>query len=292
MRPRLNPFRLNSSVDRPRIAPGVKMVDVVFQSAALRRKMPYRVLLPETIKPGEKLKTIYLLHGGYGGNFHDWSNHSDVSRYAAQGLILVMPEGGESCFLNAARRPKNRYEDYLLNDVVGDVETRFPVASGTSDRALIGYSSAAIAAIRMALTRPEFFAFVGAFSTPIAMYNLRPGLRRPWQWWIVQMVFGPPGSESRRALDPFILADQADPDKTPFLYMAAGESECWLEENRRLADALRARNFACHFEVKPGQHDWATQNRQLPLCFDYLFTHLYNDREDSFQFAAQSAANR
>jgi pimeloyl-ACP methyl ester carboxylesterase len=32
---------------------------------------------------------VYLLHGG-GGGYRDWSNYSDVARFAERGLILVI----------------------------------------------------------------------------------------------------------------------------------------------------------------------------------------------------------
>jgi poly(3-hydroxybutyrate) depolymerase len=68
------------------------MHDVTFHSSALNRDMPYRVVLPANIASGERLPVVYLLHGG-GGSFRDWTNDSDVAKFAEQGLILVMPEG-------------------------------------------------------------------------------------------------------------------------------------------------------------------------------------------------------
>ena len=85
------------------------MQDVRFYSAALGREMPYRVFLPVNLSVSEKLPVVYLLHGGDGG-FRDWSNYSDVSTFALQGLILVMPEGDFSYYMNAVETPKDRYE--------------------------------------------------------------------------------------------------------------------------------------------------------------------------------------
>src|SRR5689334_24205669 len=67
--------------DHPRLTSSVKMIDVTFHSAALSRDIQYRVILPAKIAPDQKLPVLYLLHGG-GGGFHDWSNYSDVARYA------------------------------------------------------------------------------------------------------------------------------------------------------------------------------------------------------------------
>ena len=71
-------------LDHPQMADGVRMQDVRFYSAALKREMPYRVYLPASIAPGVKLPVVYLLHGG-NGEFRDWSNYSIRCRIREQG---------------------------------------------------------------------------------------------------------------------------------------------------------------------------------------------------------------
>ena len=158
--------------DHPYIAPGTVLKNVVFHSGALNRDMPYRVFLPAHIEPGSKLPVVYLLHGG-NGSYRDWSNDSTVSNYAAKGLILVMPEGEFSYYMNAAEKPENRFEDYIFGDLISDVESRFPAAKTRDKRAIIGISMGGFAAIKIALTRPELFSFVGAFSPPIDITHRR-----------------------------------------------------------------------------------------------------------------------
>src|SRR5579872_3889454 len=127
------------SPDVPRLTTKVTMRDIIFHSVALNRDMQYRVILPASISVGQELRTIYLLHGA-GGSFHDWSNYSDVARFAEGGLVLVMPEGDSSYYTNSAERPQDRYEDYIVKDLISDVEGRFPVASGRSSRTIVGVS--------------------------------------------------------------------------------------------------------------------------------------------------------
>jgi poly(3-hydroxybutyrate) depolymerase len=132
--------------DQPYVAKGVIMKSVVFHSAALNRDMPYRVFLPDRVKDGTKLPVVYLLHGG-NGSYRDWSNDSTVSSYAAKGLILVMPEGEFSYYMNAAGEPKNRFEDYTFGDLIADVESKFPAANTRDKRAIIGISIGGFAAM-------------------------------------------------------------------------------------------------------------------------------------------------
>jgi S-formylglutathione hydrolase FrmB len=104
--------------------------------------------------PGQKLQVLYLLHGS-GGGFRDWTNDSDVAGFAASGLLLVMPEGSSSYYTNAVDRPQDRYEDYIVHDLISDVEGRFPIATGRSIRAIVGISMGGFGAV--ALRHPDLF---------------------------------------------------------------------------------------------------------------------------------------
>ena len=259
-------------IDHPRSFPGVTIKDVTFYSPALGRSMPYRVYLPETIAKGTRLPVVYLLHGADGG-FRDWSNRSDVGLYAKRGLILVMVEGIFSYYMNAVNKPSERYEDYLINDLIHDVEIRFPVATDRSERAIIGISMGGFAAIKFALDRPNLFAFVGAFSPSIDILHRRFNIRRTGEWIRIRSIFGAFGSATRRARDPFALVQSADPAKTPYLYVTAGEQEPLLAPIRRFASLLKQRGFAYEFHTKPGGHDWNEWGSQIPGCFESLLAH-------------------
>lgn len=258
--------------DYPRQSPGVTICDVTFHSAALNRDMPYRVYLPAKHIPGQNLPVVYLLHGN-GGTFKNWSNYSNVAQYADHGLILVMPDGGESYFVNAALKPEDKYENYLVNDLISDVESRFPAAKGRKSRAIVGVSMGGFAAVKLALSHPNLFVFAGAISPAIDVPSRHFTLRRWGQSMRFRTLFGPTGSQSRLASDPFRLVQSADPGVTPYIYMTAGEQEPLLEPIRRFASRLHDRHFAYEFHTRPGAHDWTQWDSQIPACFDSLLQH-------------------
>jgi S-formylglutathione hydrolase FrmB len=260
--------------DHPRLFPGVAVQDVSFYSAALHRQMPYRAYLPAELSRGQRLPVVYLLHGN-GGDFREWSNDSEVAQYAARGLILVMPEGGSSYYVNSALKPEDQYEDYLIHDLIADVETRFPAASGRENRAVIGVSMGGFAAVYLAMTRPDLFVFAGAISPAIDVPSRRFTWRRWGQSLRFRAIFGPEDSLSRQSSDPFLLVQSADLAVTPYIYLTAGEQEPLLEPNRRFAARLRERHFAFEFHTKPGGHDWNEWDSQIPGCFESLFDHLH-----------------
>ena len=250
------------------------MQDVTFHSAALNRDMPYRVFLPAKMAAGQRLPVVYLLHGGDGGGYRDWSNDSDVSQYAARGLILVMPEGAFSYYMNAALKPSEKYENYTFSDLITDVESRFPAATDREDRAVIGISMGGFAGIKIALTRPDLFVFVGALSPSVEVTQRRFKIRQIEQWLRYRKMFGPWGSNTRSSRDLFNLVTTADPAKTPFIYLTTGNEEPLYEPNRRFASRLYQRHFAYRFHIEPGEHAWNQWDAQIPGCFESLFQHL------------------
>jgi pimeloyl-ACP methyl ester carboxylesterase len=196
--------------DHPRLTPKGALRDVIFRSTALNREMQYRVLAPADIAPGTKLPVVYLLHGG-GGGFRDWSNYSDVARFAERGLILLMPEADESYYTNSAEQPQNRYEDYIVNDLISDAEKRLPVAPGRANRAVVGVSMGGFGAVKLALRHPELFCFAGGISSAIDVPSRPFSIKRIGQWRHHSSIFGAWGSATRRENDPFILVRCVDP---------------------------------------------------------------------------------
>jgi putative tributyrin esterase len=257
----------------PRLPPGVTMNDVAFYSAALQREMHYRVLIGEASQPriaaGARLPVVYLLHGG-GGTFRDWSNYSDVAKYAAGGLLLVMPQGDYSYYTNAVMRPQDRYEDYIVNDLPADVERRFPARVDRDGRAIAGVSMGGFGAAKLALRHPEKYVFAGALSPAIDVPRRRFTWRRLSQSRSYQEMFGPDGSGPRRANDPFILVANADPQTMPYLYLTCGRQEGLLAPNREFAALLERYKIAHEFHDVPGGHDWNLWNTQLPGLFASL----------------------
>lgn len=259
--------------DRPRLTPSVTMRDVTFRSGALNRGMQYRVVFPARVAAGAKLPAVYLLHGG-DGSFRDWSNYSNVASFAEQGLILVMPEGDESYYVNAVERPQDRYEDYIANDLIADVESKFPVAVGRANRAIIGVSMGGYGAVKLALSYPDMFVFAGGISPAVDVPSRPFSIKRIQQWRHHSSIFGPWGSQARRNGDPFVLARSADPARTPYLFLSCGEQEGLLPANRNFVKLLEHRHFRYEFHAVPGGHDWNQWDERLPRVFQNLWEHL------------------
>jgi S-formylglutathione hydrolase FrmB len=257
-------------VDRPQLVPGVSLRDLSFFSPSLQRQMQYRVLMPAAVTG--KLPVVYLLHGG-GGSFQDWTSYTGVAQFARD-LVLIAPRGDYSYYTNAAARPQDRYEDYLLDDLPADVAGRLPAQDNRAGRALVGVSMGGYGAVKAALRRPGHCGFVGALSAAIEVTRRPFSLRRYGQSRAFEELFGPAGSATRRHNDPFALAEAVDPGAMPFLHLSCGREEGLYAPNREFADLLARRGIAHHFLGARGGHDWGQWELQLPAVFASLREHL------------------
>jgi S-formylglutathione hydrolase FrmB len=215
---------------------------------------------------------MYLLHGG-GGGYRDWSNYSDVAQFAEHGFILVMPEGNSSYYVNAAERPQDRYEDYITKDLIADVERRFPAAPGQANRAIAGISMGGFGALTLALKHPDLFAFAGGISSALDVPSRPFSIKRMGQYRGHAQIFGPWGSETRRANDPYVLARSIDPVRATYLYLTCGEQEGLLPANKRFAAILQKRGFQYEFHPGPGGHDWNQWNGRRSGLLASLLAH-------------------
>lgn len=254
------------------------MQDITFPSIALHRDMQYRVFLPESIPANQKLPVVYLLHGG-GGGFRDWSNYSDVSAMAVNGVILVMPEGNSSYYTNSAEHPEDRYEDYIVNDLISDIERRFPAASGRQNRAIAGVSMGGFGAVKLGLRHPDLYAFAGGLSPAVDVPSRPFSVRRLGQWRFHSSIFGPAGSRTRRTNDPFVLARSALPSSTPYFYLTGGDQEGLLSSIKAFALLLDERQLPHEFHIVKGGHNWEQWSKSEQDMFKSLFAHLHQVKE-------------
>jgi S-formylglutathione hydrolase FrmB len=83
-------------------------------------------------------------------------------------------------------------------------------------------------------------------------------------------LFGPQGSETRRANDPFHLVASADRKTVPYFYLTCGRQEGLSPPNREFAKLLGRYRIAYEFHEVPGGHNWDQWNAELPGLFQSL----------------------
>ena len=244
-------------------APAQTFHDESLQSTTLGRPIKYRVLLPESYAASaRRFPVLYLLHG-LDGHYDDWSTRTQLADAARTlPLIVVMPEGGDSWYTNAADG-SGRFEDYITTDLVQDVETKYRTIRARYGRVIAGLSMGGYGAVKIALKHPGVFAAAGSLSGAFDAADPVFATTFPSHTAEMGRIFGPPGSEIRAENDVFAIAQRASGANLPAIYIDCGESDRFLASNRRLAEIIQKRGFVYEYHETPGAHSWDYWNRRV-----------------------------
>jgi putative tributyrin esterase len=235
----------------------VTVQTVNFQSQLIGRLLPYNVILPRGYAlPGRRYPVLYLLHG-HGGDHSSWIAHTKVKEYLTNfDLVIVTPEAQDGWYTDSATDEHEKFESFLVNELIPDVEKRFRVIPERRARAIAGYSMGGYGALKFGLKYPQLFAFAGslsgAFDAPL----------RTDESSIVR-TFGPSNSPTRERNDLTRIAGGVVSTSLPQLYLDCGTSDPWLSSNRDLHRAFERLSIKHDYEEMQGGHDWAYWDRQI-----------------------------
>jgi len=240
-----------------------------FQSKLINATLPYNVILPTDYDSSTTTRypVLYLLHG-LTGHYSDWAARTNVADYAANyRMIIVMPEGNDSWYTDSASVAADKYESYILKELLPDVEQRYRTIEARYGRSIAGLSMGGYGAIKFGLKSAGTFVFAasmsGAFGvTRFTEKDVGPGRQE------LTKLFGPAGSETREANDLFAIVEKLTPARVsslPYFYFDCGteDSSLIFPYNRQLAAAMFDKKIPHEFRELPGDHSWAYWDQQV-----------------------------
>lgn len=244
----------------------VVIKDSVF-SYAVDSYMKYNVILPKDYKQNnERYVTIFLLHG-FSGNENDWITRTSLVKYAKDfNYIIVTPDGKNSWYTNSPSKKKSDYEDYIIKELIPNVEKKCRVITTRHGRVIAGLSMGGYGAVKLALKYPIYFffaaSFSGAFRFP-SMIESNPGNFSE----SLKDAFGAKKSDHWLKNDVLVLADSiSNPNVIPYLYIACGKDDNLsglLDSNKNLTDKLRKKNVLYEYHETPGTHNWVYWDKEV-----------------------------
>ena len=185
---------------------------VRFQSKLINTTLPYNVIVPPDYDTSKTTRypVLYLLHG-FSGHYSDWVSRSNVADYASDyRMIVVMPEGNDSWYTDSVTITTDKYETYILNELIPDVQQRYRTIEARYGRSIAGLSMGGYGAIKFGLKSPATFVFAASMSgafmvTRVTEKEVGERLSDSLK------LFGPFGSETRAANDLFAIIEKLPP---------------------------------------------------------------------------------
>jgi len=236
------------------------------KSKLMGREMPYRVIFPLAYlgQTSEKFPVIYLLHG-LAGHYDNWTDKTKIAEYSARyKFIVVTPEGGDGWYTDSATISTDKYEDYIIKELIPGIDAKFRTLADRDHRIIAGLSMGGYGAIKFGLKYPDLFSLVGSFSGA-----LDAPLRGPKSEFLrpsIISVFGPEDSKTRKDNDVYSIlrAISADQIKNiPFIYLDCGTEDSFFQINRDFDALLVEKKIPHEFRELPGKHEWPYWDAQI-----------------------------
>jgi S-formylglutathione hydrolase FrmB len=245
---------------------------IQFESKLVGKTLPYNVLLPVNYnQPDSRTKrypVVYLLHG-LTGHYTNWLEKTKLVDYAAAyDFIIVMPEGNDGWYTDSASLPTDKYESYILQELIPDVEKRFRAKGEREGRAIGGLSMGGYGALKFGVKHPEMFVFSASLSGALDAASWTEGDLKGLEfiWRTLQPVFGAEKSEARAANDLRKLFSELTAQRIaalPYVYVDCGTEDGLFEINRSFVDILTKQKIPHEYRQLPGSHSWAYWDSQV-----------------------------
>ncbi len=238
-------------------------------SKLMARQMPYELIVPydyySEASKSKRYAVIYLLHG-LTGHSDNWATKTKLNEYAVKyQYIFVMPEGANGWYSDSATVPNDKYESYIVQELVPEIDKKFRTKADRSGRIIAGLSMGGYGAIKFGLKYPENFALVGSFSGALGATSW--GEKTAGNIGkTIDAVFGADESDTRKANDIFKIVREISDEKKkllPFIYLDCGTEDFLIKSNRDFAALLFEKKIPHEFRQLPGKHDWTFWDAQV-----------------------------
>ncbi|WP_052429432.1 alpha/beta hydrolase [Paenibacillus borealis] len=252
----------------PLQSPGIQ--NVTFHSKALDQDMRLSIYLPKGYSTEQHYPVLYLVHG-YGGKETDMIEglgiHLNAERLTQAGqidpLIIVSPQMDNSYGLNsspvyAVNDPgdplttyNGMYEDYLVKDVVGYVDSHFSTLAERDKRYIGGISMGGFVSLHTALLHTDVYSRVGGHSPALFLddWSAVGG-----ENGLIRFLY--PTEAQRQERDPLIFAKDMDlSDLAVYLDCGQEDSYRFYEGAEQLNTLLKDKGVQTEYHVRAGKHD-------------------------------------
>ena len=258
--------RAQAPAAQPALPPNV--FEASLNSKLMVRPMPYRIILPASYEASKQKRypVIYLLHGLFGSR-ENWTTLTKLPQYAKEHeFIVVNPEAENGWYTDSATKQNDRYESYIIKELIPEIETKYRTVASRSGRAIAGLSMGGYGALKFGFKYPELFSLAGSFSGALGATSYRSTPILAPLLKSLEEAFGPMGSETRKNNDLFALVRDASDEKIktfPFVYLDCGTEDFLFQNNREFVSLLVEKKVPHEYRQMPGGHAWPYWEAQV-----------------------------
>src|SRR5918994_655771 len=223
----------------------MSVLNVRFQSEALGKRTSFNGIHPDQ---GEGPFPVLMQLHGYSDDSFSWLYNTNIVRHNGQyPLIVVLPDGGTSRYLNLPSHERfglQRYEDLLMRDIPNEVARTFQVRPGPW--AIGGLSMGGYGALRLGIKYPDRFASIWAHSS--GMLHLADDWRA--------VLDDPEDADVFRHATQLNARVESGGSQPVLAFDCGVGDELVIDANRDFHRHLEAIGLAHHYAEHEGAHTW------------------------------------
>lgn len=237
-------------------------------SKLMGRDMPYRVIVPQRYNESAQSRypVVFLLHG-LTGHYNNWTELTKLANYlAAYDIIVVTPEGGDGWYTDSVSSANEKWESYIVKELIPEVDNRFRTLAIREKRAIAGLSMGGFGSLKFGLKYPDKFVLAGSFSGALGAAQITEKQFPGAIGKTIEGIFGPADSETRKSNDIFSIIRDLSPEKIkaiPFIYLDCGTEDFLFQNNREFVNLLIEKKVPHEYRQLPGVHDWKYWDKQV-----------------------------
>ncbi len=211
-----------------------------YHSKPINRFREMQVYTPPGYETSKQDYPLLVLQHGHSDSFASWIGYGKahwildnlIASGKAKPMIVLMADGHpipES--YGNGRDPANTEElrRDLMHAALPMVEKLYRVKAGRENRAIVGLSMGGLHSLTIGLNELDNFAWVGAFSAAVPEQDA------------VKVALGDSAKTN---------------EQLKLLWIACGEEDFLLRENKEFVDALKRSGIKYEFLVTEGKHSW------------------------------------
>jgi S-formylglutathione hydrolase FrmB len=250
-------------------------------SKILAHPVNYCVILPPSYDADKtrRFPILYFFHG-LGDNEQMFIHAGgfnlvqDLWERGQIGEFLIVTPNADATFYINSRDGKVRYEDFLVQEFLPGIETRYRTRPGRANRGVAGVSMGGYGALHLAFRHPQLFSAVSAHSP--AIIDKLPAFTAPTSGGsmrsrVLGATFGsPPDPAFWDHNSPLTLARSASLAGVKIYFDCGDQDDFGFESGATTLDKILASRHIPHeAHIYPGRHDWQYFAEHLPASLEF-----------------------
>jgi S-formylglutathione hydrolase FrmB len=239
---------------------------LITRSNAMSKDIKAIVISPEGSKDAEqRYPVVYLLHG-HGGAYDHWLKEVPLLKEMVDQfqMIIVCPDGGiGSWYWDSPVDPAFRYETYIAQELVQQIDAHYPTIADRKGRAITGLSMGGHGALYLAFRHQEVFGAAGSMAGGV---DIRPF---PLQWDMAKRLGSQAEHPDRWEQHTVINMLHLLTPRSLALFIDCGTEDFFFKVNEQLHQKLSERNIPHTYLTRPGGHNWDYWRMGIPFQLQF-----------------------